>query len=137
MFRFDSFKKNNTSSPNNNSSPDLTANDPLLSQPTTNATEQLQQAQSPISFLQRIASSDTILSVGGGGKKPNNSIALQKSSSSSSSSFSIPIPTNSWGMLALSRLQDEQDDELLDIVQLLLTKDKVRASPPSSPPYQT
>jgi hypothetical protein len=39
------------------------------------------------------------------------------------SSFSIPMPTNSWGMLALSRLQE--DSSLDDIVELLLNKDKV------------
>jgi hypothetical protein len=35
------------------------------------------------------------------------------------------MPTNSWGMSTLTRLQDVQDGELDDIVKLLLNQDKV------------
>lgn len=112
MFRFDSFKKTPTT-------PDITNNNDSV----TNS-----EQQSP-SFLQRIASSDTLLG-GVNNKRPNLQKTFSSSSSSNlttatSTSFSIPMPTNSWGMLALSRLQDEQDDELHDIVDLLLNKDKV------------
>lgn len=86
MFRFDSFKKTSTTESND-----------------------------PPTFLQRIASADSILGV----NKP-------RSNSSLSTSFSIPMPTNSWGMLALTKLQDEQDGELDDVVDLLLTRDKVK-----------
>ncbi|MBM6386977.1 MAG: hypothetical protein JSY10_23750 [Paenibacillus sp.] len=90
MFRFDSFKKQNTAENNNE----------------------------PPTFLQRIASADSILGV-----------TKQRSSSNlSTTSFSIPMPTNSWGMLALTKLQDEQDGELDDIVDLLLTRDKVNTT---------
>lgn len=97
MFRFDSFKKHNTAENNNE----------------------------PPTFLQRIASADSILGV-----------SKQRSSSNlSSTSFSIPMPTNSWGMLALTKLQDEQDGELDDIVDLLLTRDKVNTKTKRSKKY--
>jgi hypothetical protein len=120
MFRFDSFKKPNNT---NESS-------------TTNQQDPLAGSSPPTNFLQRIASSDTIAR-SSLIKKP---AAITKSASTSSfvsssvsnnnkmnaSSFSIPMPTNSWGMLALSRLQDIHDNELDDIVELLLNKDKVK-----------
>ncbi|KAG2234131.1 hypothetical protein INT48_000308, partial [Thamnidium elegans] len=78
----------------------------------------------PPTFLQRIASADSILGV-----------TKQRSSSNlSTTSFSIPMPTNSWGMLALTKLQDEQDGELDDIVDLLLTRDKAILLLPVSTP---
>ncbi|KAI9260274.1 hypothetical protein EDC94DRAFT_136610 [Helicostylum pulchrum] len=96
MFRFDSFKKHNTAENNNE----------------------------PPTFLQRIASADSILGV-----------TKQRSSSNvSTTSFSIPMPTNSWGMLALTKLQNEQDGELDDIVDLLLTRDKAILLLPVSTP---
>lgn len=104
MFRFDSFKKTATVNNVDNS------NDPLHNQ----------QQDTTQSFLQRITNADTILGVNK--QRPT----LSKSTSSANmSSFSIPMPTNSWGMLALARLQDEQDGELDDVVHLLLNKDKV------------
>lgn len=99
MFRFDSFKKTNT----------VNNVDPLHNQ-ATDATQ---------SFLQRITNADTILGVN---KRPTLS---KTNSSATMSSFSIPMPTNSWGMLALARLQDEDDGEFDDVVHLLLNKDKV------------
>lgn len=108
MFRFDSFKKTNNATT-------TLDNDPLTSDGT----------QSNTSFLQRIASSDTILGVNT--KRP----LLSKSTSTNSvstptTSFSIPMPTNSWGMLALSKLQDTEDGEMDDIVDLLLNREKVK-----------
>lgn len=107
MFRFDSFKK--TPNANNENTPlDTNNNEP------------------PTSFLQRIASSDTLLK-----STSTNRPTLSKSTSTSSASttaahsFSIPMPTNSWGMSTLTRLQDVQDGELDDIVKLLLNQDKV------------
>ncbi|KAI9362877.1 hypothetical protein BD770DRAFT_381998 [Pilaira anomala] len=44
------------------------------------------------------------------------------------------MPTNSWGMLALTKLQDEQDGELDDVVDLLLTRDKAVLLLPVSTP---
>lgn len=109
MFRFDSFKKNN------NSTTTLDNNDPL----TTDAT------QSNTSFLQRIASSDTILGVNT--KRPilSKSTSINSTNTTTTTSFSIPMPTNSWGMLALSKLQDTEDSEMDDIVDLLLNREKV------------
>lgn len=103
MFRFDSFKK----SPVNNAVDNT--NDPLNNDTTP-------------TFLQRIASADTILGV----NKQRPTLSKSSSTSNMATSFSIPMPTNSWGMLALSRLQDEQDGELDDVVHLLLNKDKVK-----------
>lgn len=102
MFRFDSFKKSTANTTNTND----TTQDPLNNN------------DSP-TFLQRIASSDSIL--GANKQRPTLS---KNSLLNMATSFSIPMPTNSWGMLALSRLQDEQDDELDAIVHLLLNKDK-------------
>lgn len=102
MFRFDSFKKNSNS----------IENDPLTG-----------DASPATSFLQRIASSDTILGVNT--KRPNMTKTTSTSSMSTSTSFSIPMPTNSWGMLTLTKLQDVQDGEMDDIVDLLLNRDKV------------
>ncbi|KAL9554386.1 hypothetical protein MBANPS3_002831 [Mucor bainieri] len=126
MFRFDSFKKPNTNEPAKSQT------DPLSSSPSP-----------PTNFLQRIASSDTITRsplI----KRPSNiakSVSTSSSASSSTSnkmntttSFSIPMPTNSWGMLALSRLQDTHDNELDDIVELLLNKDKAMLLLPVSTP---
>lgn len=102
MFRFDSIKKSLSPTQNNESAPQ---HDPLTS------------TENSPSFLQRIASSDSLFQ----NKRPN----LSKSASSSNVSFSIPMPTNSWGMLVLNRLQDTQDNEFDDIVDLLLSRDKV------------
>ncbi|KAG1079154.1 hypothetical protein G6F42_023904 [Rhizopus arrhizus] len=122
MFRFDSFKKPNANEPAKSQT------DPLSSSPSP-----------PTNFLQRIASSDTITRsplI----KRPSKSVSISSSASSSTSnkmntaSFSIPMPTNSWGMLALSRLQDTQDNELDDIVDLLLNKDKAMLLLPVSTP---
>ncbi|KAK4520435.1 uncharacterized protein ATC70_008570 [Mucor velutinosus] len=125
MFRFDSFKKPNTNEPAKSHT------DPLSSSPSP-----------PSNFLQRITSSDSITRsplI----KRPSNitkSVSTSSSASSSTSnkmnatSFSIPMPTNSWGMLALSRLQDTQVNELDDIVELLLNKDKAMLLLPVSTP---
>lgn len=99
MFRFDSFKKT-----------------------TVNNTDDPLNHDSTQTFLQRITSSDTIL----GKQRPT--LSKSTSTASMATSFSIPMPTNSWGMLALARLQDEQDGELDDVVDLLLNKDKVLIS---------
>jgi hypothetical protein len=81
--------------------------------------------------LQRIASSDTIFRPAAPSKRPSTT-SLHKSSSSSAlqppstQSFSIPIPSNSWGMKALSQLQDSRRTEYDDIVDLLLDDEKVK-----------
>ncbi|KAL0141151.1 hypothetical protein V8B55DRAFT_1513652 [Mucor lusitanicus] len=126
MFRFDSFKKPNANEPAKSQT------DPLSSSPSP-----------PTNFLQRIASSDAI-SRSSLSKRPSNMVKSASTSPSVSSStsnsktsttsFSIPMPTNSWGMLALSRLQDTQDNELDDIVELLLNKDKAMLLLPVSTP---
>lgn len=82
------------------------------------------------SFLQRMASADTLLRSSAPLMKRPSFSSLQNSFSSSSgssiaSSFSIPVPTNSWGMLALSRLRAADDGEFDDVIDLLLTRDKV------------
>lgn len=112
MFRFDSFKKNN------NSTTTLDNSDPLTSD----------GSQSNTSFLQRIASSDTILGVNT--KRPilSKSTSTNSTNTTTTTSFSIPMPTNSWGMLALSKLQDTEDSEMDDIVDLLLNREKVIAT---------
>ncbi|GAN06236.1 hypothetical protein MAM1_0116d05716 [Mucor ambiguus] len=125
MFRFDSFKKPNTNEPAKSQT------DPLSSSPSP-----------PTNFLQRIASSDTIARsplI----KRPSNitksastspSVSSSTSNKMNTTSFSIPMPTNSWGMLALSRLQDTHDNELDDIVELLMNKDKAMLLLPVSTP---
>ncbi|CAO3615586.1 unnamed protein product [Mucor fragilis] len=125
MFRFDTFKKPNANEPAKGQT------DPLSSSPSP-----------PTNFLQRIASSDTITR-SPFIKKPANmtksastssSVSSSTSSKANTTSFSIPMPTNSWGMLALSRLQDTQESELDDIVELLLNKDKAMLLLPVSTP---
>ncbi|CAO3644168.1 unnamed protein product [Mucor hiemalis] len=115
MFRFDSFKKTNNATT-------TLDNYPLTSDGT----------QSNTSFLQRIASSDTILGVNT--KRPLLSKSTSTNSvSTTTTSFSIPMPTN-WGMLALSKLQDTEDGEMDDIVDLLLNREKAMLLLPVSTP---
>ncbi|KAI7906958.1 uncharacterized protein BX663DRAFT_482642 [Cokeromyces recurvatus] len=54
-----------------------------------------------------------------------------------STSFSIPIPSNSWGMITLTRLQNADDTELDDIVDLLLNQNKTILLLPVSIPSHT
>ncbi|KAI8581261.1 hypothetical protein K450DRAFT_233903 [Umbelopsis ramanniana AG] len=105
MFRFDSFRSQSQATP------------------TTNATrEDSQEApeDSKIKFLQRISSSDSIdkksLT-----KRPSFSSMSSFSGRSGSSSSTIPVPSNSWGMLMLSTLRN---DDMLEDVCSLLTKDQ-------------
>ncbi|KAG1451077.1 hypothetical protein G6F46_009830 [Rhizopus delemar] len=51
----------------------------------------------------------------------------------SNNDTSIPIPTNSWGMLVLSNIQNQQED-LEDVIQFLLTHDKAIVLLPVSIP---
>lgn len=109
------------------------------SSPSTEGEQQQQQdgisnsssnSNKSTSFLQRMASADTLLRSSAPLMKRPSFSSLQNSFSSSSgssiaSSFSIPVPTNSWGMLALSRLRAADDGEFDDVIDLLLTRDKV------------
>ncbi|KAI8343145.1 hypothetical protein BC941DRAFT_410535 [Chlamydoabsidia padenii] len=113
-------------------------NDPLTSPVVTDGTTSNGNSKPP-SFLQRIASSDTIFRPASPKKRPSTS-NLHKSSSSSAlqqpttQSFSIPIPSNSWGMKALSQLQDSFTSDYDDIVDLLLDGDKAVLLLPVSRP---
>jgi hypothetical protein len=105
MFRFDSFRSQSQATS------------------TTNATREDSQAppeDSKIKFLQRISSSDSIdkksLT-----KRPSFSSMSSFSGRSGSSSSTIPVPSNSWGMLMLSTLRN---DDMLEDVCSLLTKDQ-------------
>ncbi|KAI8983669.1 hypothetical protein BDB01DRAFT_789678 [Pilobolus umbonatus] len=112
MFRFDSFKK-----PSSAHSTDTPVTKDSFSHDTSDT--------SPASFLKRIASTDTLRS----------SLSKRTTAKSAlSSSFPIPIPTSSWGMLFLSRLQDTEESELDDIVELLLTGNKAVLLLPVSTP---
>lgn len=97
MFRFDSFKKSN-------------------------------EQDSSFSFLQRITSNNN----------SNNGIITSSTSSSTTTTTSnsnnsdkqknntsIPIPVNSWGMLVLSQLQNQQED-FIDIINILTKNSKVK-----------
>ncbi|RUS19908.1 hypothetical protein BC937DRAFT_86717 [Endogone sp. FLAS-F59071] len=69
------------------------------------------------------------------GKRPSLaglSTFASRSSTSSSTTSTIPIPANSWGMLALSRLRDD-GQELEDILELLLSKKALLLLPVSQP----
>ncbi|CEG67400.1 hypothetical protein RMATCC62417_03837 [Rhizopus microsporus] len=106
MFRFDSFKKSN-------------------------------EQDSSFSFLQRITSNNN----------SNNGIITSSTSSSSTttttsnsnnsdkqkSNTSIPIPVNSWGMLVLSQLQNQQED-FIDIINILTKNSKAIVLLPVSIP---
>ena len=99
MFRFDSFKKSN-------------------------------EQDSSFSFLQRITSNNN-------NNNNNNGIITSSTSSSSTTTSnsnnsdkqknntSIPIPVNSWGMLVLSQLQNQQED-FIDIINILTKNSKVK-----------
>lgn len=111
MFRFDAFRRPEAA-------PD--------------AEDSQRSGDKSVNFLQRMASADSILRASPIMKRPSFS-SLHNSFSSSStttqstsqSSFSIPVPANSWGMLTWSRLRDADDAEFDDIVDLLLTPEKV------------
>ncbi|KAI9303391.1 hypothetical protein BJ944DRAFT_183470 [Cunninghamella echinulata] len=119
MFRFDNFRKNNSPNPLDNSAP-VYGNDPLSADVNKGL-----DANNNNSFLQRIASSDTLFRPTPN-KRPSTP-NLHKSSSSSSlqssQSFHIPIPINSWAMKAISQLKDNENNEYDDIIQLLLNGD--------------
>ncbi|CAO3696186.1 unnamed protein product [Umbelopsis ramanniana] len=105
MFRFDSFRSQSQATP------------------TPNATREDSQSapeDSKIKFLQRISSSDSIdkKSIT---KRPSFSSMSSFSGRSGSSSSTIPVPSNSWGMLMLSTLRN---DDMLEDVCSLLTKDQ-------------
>ncbi|KAI9286358.1 hypothetical protein BC943DRAFT_351671 [Umbelopsis sp. AD052] len=105
MFRFDSFRSQSQATPTTN---------------TTREDSQAPPEESKIKFLQRIASSDSIdkksLT-----KRPSFSSMSSFSGRSGSSSSTIPVPSNSWGMLMLSTLRN---DDMLEDVCSLLTKDQ-------------
>ncbi|KAI9494755.1 hypothetical protein BDB00DRAFT_816925 [Zychaea mexicana] len=137
MFRFDSFRRPEAPNPSalpaslssNNATERITTSAPSSSTATSTAGD----TNKSTNFLQRMASADTLLRSTSSMKRPSFS-SLQTSFSSSSassftSSFSIPVPTNSWGMLALSRLRAADDGEFDDIIDLLLTREKVGAIP--------
>lgn len=105
MFRFDSFRsQSQTASPSNS----------------TREEPQATQEDSKLKFLQRISSSDSIdknpLT-----KRPSFSSLSSFSGRSASSSSTIPVPANSWGMLMLSTLRN---DDMLEDVCTLLTRDQ-------------
>ncbi|CEJ00458.1 hypothetical protein RMCBS344292_14513 [Rhizopus microsporus] len=105
MFRFDSFKKSN-------------------------------EQDNSFSFLQRITSNNN---------NNNNGIITSSTSSSSTTTSnsnnsdkqknntSIPIPVNSWGMLVLSQLQNQQED-FIDIINILTKNSKAIVLLPVSIP---
>ncbi|KAL1933956.1 hypothetical protein VTP01DRAFT_8046 [Rhizomucor pusillus] len=138
MFRFDSFRRpesgERSSSASATSIPD--GKDGATMQDNGDKVSGINKP----SFLQRMTSTDGILRPSNASmiKRPSFS-SLQSSLSSStvsshSSSISIPIPSNSWGMLTVTRLQDEQDAEFDDIKELLATRDKAILLLPVSQP---
>ncbi|KAI9251501.1 hypothetical protein BDA99DRAFT_522029 [Phascolomyces articulosus] len=135
MFRYDSFRQSESPDPSTSSST-KTERGGLAAQPSTMPSNNGDNKS--INFLQRMASADTLLRSTSSMKRPSFS-SLQSSFSSSStssltSSFSIPVPTNSWGMLALSRLRAADDGEFDDIIDLLLTREKAMLLLPVSQP---
>ena len=125
MFRFGRFDIGDASSPSIEGE-----QQPQQPQDGVSNTSSSNSSNKSTSFLQRMASADTLLRSSAPLMKRPSFSSLQNSFSSSSgssiaSSFSIPVPTNSWGMLALSRLRAADDGEFDDVIDLLLTRDKV------------
>ncbi|KAI8097512.1 uncharacterized protein BX664DRAFT_326584 [Halteromyces radiatus] len=137
MFRFENFRKPAIGTSTENATIDI-GHDPLNS-PSTDLTNEDNNDNSnkpPASFLQRIASSDTLFRPPHNKKSSTSNIHKSTSSSTlqSTSSFSIPIPSNSWGMKALSLLQDPDSTDYEDIIDLLLDGDRATLLLPVSRP---
>lgn len=98
MFRFDSFKKSN-------------------------------EQDSSFSFLQRITSNNNsnngIIASSTSSSTTTTTTSNSNNSDKQKSNTSIPIPVNSWGMLVLSQLQNQQED-FIDIINILTKNSKVK-----------
>lgn len=73
-----------------------------------------------LSFLERIISNNSNSSMSNERQKSTNSNVVAINSNTP-----IPVPTNSWGMLMLSQLQNQQE-ELDSVISTLLNDNKVK-----------
>jgi hypothetical protein len=83
------------------------------------------EQDSSFSFLQRITSNNNNGTITSSTSSSSTTTSNSNNSDKQKNNTSIPIPVNSWGMLVLSQLQNQQED-FIDIINILTKNSKVK-----------